>query len=205
MERGGTRLQDVLGRKNPWKESSCGRTECLMCNSKHKKKGATKSCDQENICYVICCDTCKLSNVEAKYYGESSRTGYLHGCEHARGQASRSEDNPLAKHDLIHHQGHKGEYSMAILRHHMRALPRQIQEATEIKMSEAKIILNSRGEWNGIQIPRVTVHMGARVQLEEYQGSGGQDIPGGLSRLPGGPPTHHGWTQQRYDCQRPVQ
>ena len=79
-----------------------------MCCSKHKKKGATKACDQENVCYVICCDQCKEAGIEAKYYGESSRTGFLRGREHSRGQASRNEDNPLTKHDMLHHQGPHG-------------------------------------------------------------------------------------------------
>ena len=184
VERGGTRLQDMLGRKNPWKGKSCGRKDCLLCLSKFRKKGETMACDKENICYVICCDRCKEKKVEAKYYGESSRTGFLRGKEHAQGQAKGYEDNPLAKHDAIHHKGVLGEYSMAVLRQHKSALTRQIQEATEIEMSKASIILNSRGEWNSAHIPRVTIQVGDKVQVHEYQGHPGPQGPPGLQGLP---------------------
>ena len=88
-----------------------------------------------------------------KYYEESSRTGYLHGREHSHGQANKLEDNPLWKHDEVHHLGVQGSYSMCILRKHSKPLSRQMHEATEIECSEAHVLLNSKGEYNGHRVP----------------------------------------------------
>ena len=64
------------------------------------------ACGHESICYVVCCDRCKDVKVESCYYGESARTAYLRGREHLHGQAKGAEDNPLSKHDDIHHEGY---------------------------------------------------------------------------------------------------
>ena len=65
-------------------------------------------------------------------------------------QARRLEDNPLTKHDAIHHNGTQANYSMRVLRRHKVPLAHQIQEATEIELSSAGLILNSKGEFPNI-------------------------------------------------------
>ena len=152
VERGGTCLHDILGRKDPWARSNCGKPDCMVCCSKSRPKGAEDAptdCRKESVCYRICCDRCKSVKVEAHYYGESARTSYLRGREHLRGQVCQLEENPLWKHDQVHHSGVQGSYSMAVIRSHRTPLSRQIQEATEIEFSQAQIIMNSRSEYNG--------------------------------------------------------
>ena len=105
-----------------------------------------------------------MSKIDAHYYGETARTGYIiRGCEHAQGQAKRREENALAKHDLIHHGGMMGTYSMKILRSHKNPLQRQIHEACEIMGTKASILMNSKGEWNGPRIPRISLEVGAHT------------------------------------------
>ena len=60
---------------------------------------------------------------------------------------------------------------MAILRRHKKPLARQMHEATEIECSQADIMLNSKGEFNGHRVPRVVVEVGARVITQHYDGS----------------------------------
>ena len=174
VERGGTRLQDLLGRKDPWAKTSCGKSDCMVCEARIKPKGgeeAPTACCRENVCYEICCDRCKLDKIDAHYYGESARTGYLRGREHLRGQAGRQDENPMWKHDQVHHQGVQGS-----LQHENPADPqgvtRQIQEATKIECTTAQVILNSRSEYNGQKVPRVMVEVGGKVDIKEYRGSG---------------------------------
>ena len=170
MERGGVKIKDVLGRKDPWAATSCRRDDCMGCNSTTKKEGTPSTCNQEGVCYQISCDRCKQNNISAEYYGESARTTYLRGREHLKGQEKGAEDNPLNKHDHLHHQGVRGTYSMKVLRRHNAPLGRQIHEATEIELSKANVIMNSKGEFNGARVPRVTIEVGGKVLTGEYRG-----------------------------------
>ena len=171
IERGGKKLKDLLGKKDLWATTDCNKLDCMICTSQTKKDGSTATCNLESICYQISCDQCKQAGVSADYFGESSRTCYLRGQEHLRGQALKLDDNPLFKHDTIHHSGSRGTYSMRVLRQHPRTLSRQIQEATELQMSSSQIILNSKNEFNGPRLPRITIEVGDRIITEEYRGS----------------------------------
>ena len=135
-----------------------------------KKEGSPATCQQECICYVLSCDRCHVGGVSARYYGESARTPYLCGREHLRGQAACRDENPLWKHDSVHHLGVKGTYSMRVLRRHKVPLSRQLHEATEIELSTDKIIMNSKGEYNGVKVPRVTIEVGNRVLIKDFRG-----------------------------------
>ena len=121
VERGGRRLKDILGKKDPWAPASCLRSDCMMCQSASKKKDSVKTCHKESVVYLISCDRCKINKVKAHYVGESSRTGYLRGKEHYQGQQSQREENALCKHDWAHHQGAVGSYSMELLRKHHKS------------------------------------------------------------------------------------
>ena len=39
VERGGSKLMDQLGKKDPWANTSCNKSDCMICQSKCKKKG----------------------------------------------------------------------------------------------------------------------------------------------------------------------
>ena len=48
QERGGTKLQDMLSNKNPWKGAKCGRTDCYPCKQVTEK---TEDCTARNLLY----------------------------------------------------------------------------------------------------------------------------------------------------------
>ena len=171
IERGGVKIMDTLGKKDPWAPEHCGKTDCLVCNSQGRKQGSPTPCRQESICYMLSCDRCKLGNVTAQYCGESARTAYLRGKEHKQGQEKMRSDNPLHKHDMIFHEGVAGQYTMKVLRKHKKPLARQIQEATTIDNTTAQIVMNSKGEYLGARVPRITVEMGAKHYSEDYRGT----------------------------------
>ena len=60
-----------------------------------------------------------------------SRTAYLHGRKHTVGQAKQAEDNALAKHDSVHHDGTPQTYSMKVMRAHKQPLSHQIWGHTD--------------------------------------------------------------------------
>ena len=61
---------------------------------------------------------------------------------------------------------------MTLVRTHKRPLNRQIHEATAIDTSNAHIIMNSKNEYNGAKVPRITVEVGSRVYTTGYVGQG---------------------------------
>ena len=77
IERGGIKVKDILGRKDPWAPKSCGRQDCMVCLSTIKKEGVPTTCFQENVCYLISCDLCRSKGVVVNYYGESTSKGVI--------------------------------------------------------------------------------------------------------------------------------
>ena len=153
VERGGKTVKEMLSQTNPWAKDGCTRVDCLPCFGERGRGG---DCQKENICYRIFCQECESNQVKAEYTGESSRTTYLRGREHMDGLQKRKEDNALWKHCVQEHGGREVQFRMKMMRSHLTPLTRQIQEGVEIENSKADIIMNSKGEWNGSRIPRIS-------------------------------------------------
>ena len=157
-------VKDILSRPNPSASNGCDREDCLLCMG---EKGRGGNCQKEGVVYRISCRDCALANTSAEYTGESSRTGYLRGREHLEGLEKESDKNALWKHCELHHEGVKTQFDMKILRSHRTPLTRQIHEGVEIDNSKARILMNSKGEWNGSRIPRIVIEVGEEIQEEE--------------------------------------
>ena len=161
VERGGKSIKEIFATTNPWARDGCSREDCLPCMGERGRGG---DCQKENICYRVFCLECGLANVKAEYTGESSRTSYLRGREHLEGLARRSDKNALWKHCVECHGGREVQFRMKVLRGHRSPLTRQIQEGVEIENSQADIIMNSKGEWNGSRLPRIVIEVGDEIQ-----------------------------------------
>ena len=113
------------------------RTECLSCIEKTGKSGKI-------------------------YIGESGRSAFERGKEHEKDFENEKEDSHMLKHwEEDHHNENKPKFSMKVLRAHTSALARQVHEAVLIEMN-SEIVLNSKGEYNRCQLPRLGVKMGER-------------------------------------------
>ena len=171
VERGGVTVKDLLVRNNPWGKVKCGRDKCMSCP--WSKEGG--ECRQESVVYQIECVRCKGEGVLAEYWGETARTAFERGEEHLSGLEARYEKNSLWKHSLVYHEGSltRTELKMTVVERHRSPLTRQIQEGVELECSKAKIIMNSKSEWNHSRIPRIMIEVG-----EEIEG----DIESGMVR-----------------------
>ena len=79
------------------------------------------------------------------------------------------EDSHMAKHWCLDHKDEeKPDFEMKVLRGHMSAFSRQVHEAVLIEMNEGNNILNSKGEFNRCQLPRLCVQMGERPVKEMH-------------------------------------
>ena len=64
VERGGTKLKDILHKKDPFKKTNCGRKDCFICTT-----GGSGNCSRENISYQIkCTEECRTKDL---YSGET--------------------------------------------------------------------------------------------------------------------------------------
>ena len=106
VEKGGTKLVDILHKANPWAGQDCGRDRCLLCTSKKREgKKNTQDCKKRNCVYETYCWTCRQrqdqeiedkykekghKEIEEKkrqakrfvYIGETNRSVYERGLEH---------------------------------------------------------------------------------------------------------------------------
>ena len=80
-------------------------------------------------------------------------------------------------HVMLHHAGVESDFSMKVLRQHKTPLARQIQESVEIQMSQDDVVMNSKGEYNGSRVPRITIEIGAKVLTGEDGEVGGATHP----------------------------
>ena len=59
VERAGTKLEDLLTKSNPWQGIDCGRTSCLLCESKERTGlHKTQDCHKRSCVYEIWCQDC---------------------------------------------------------------------------------------------------------------------------------------------------
>ena len=133
--------------------------------------------------YRISCEECAGRGISSEYIGESSRTGFLRGNEHLDDLKNRKQKSPLWKHCTEEHGGKEVNFSMKIVRSHRTPLTRQIHESVEIEHSSAKILMNSKSEYNGSRIPRIVIEVGDRIETDDWQGHRGESKEG--SRLKG--------------------
>ena len=160
VERTGTTLKDLLHNTNPWAGQNCGRKGCMICLRGGEGSG---DCRKRNVTYSTFCLPCQKEGISSKYYGETARTGHERGLEHLRDYWKDQEDSHMSKHWLtVHgHDQQKPEFGMKVIRSHKSAFSRQVHEAVLIEMAEGGL-LNSKGEFNRCEIPRLTVHMGQK-------------------------------------------
>ena len=132
VERGGSTLEQVLGKSDPWGGRGCPRPSCFQCQHGGGEGG---ECQREGALYEVMCLRCKELGVVASYVGESSRTGYMRGEDHADDLGARREGKPLWEHSRESHEGTLSfmDYNMEVLKTYKTALQRQIGEALLIE------------------------------------------------------------------------
>ena len=137
VEKTGTKLKDVLTSNNPWAKEPCGRIDCLVCTRGDVK--GRGGCKIRNVTYVTRCLACSGRGDDSKYYGESSRTAYERGCEHAKDYQEESEESHMFKHQVLDYpeEETKSLFEMRIARQHKSAFERQVHEAVLIEMGSS--------------------------------------------------------------------
>ena len=85
----------------------------------------------------------------ASYQGESSKSAFERGEQHAKGLIKKSDNNPIWKHSELHHDGdNQIGFNMKVTGRFAKPMIRQENEAIRIRESEAVHEMNSRSEFH---------------------------------------------------------
>lgn len=156
VEEGGTKVKDMLVKKNPFPNKNCEVKKCLMCTSEIPDK-PNIPCNSENVGYKLVCETCKSRGVTKVYDGETSRSARIRGAEHLRNFKNEREDSAMYKHKMSEHPNEAMNFSMQILKKFRDPLSRQANEGVRISNRDRKTALNSKNEFNHPPIARISV------------------------------------------------
>ena len=162
VEEKGDTLKFQVWSPNPWRGEDCRRPDCMICLGKEQGEKGGGDCRSRGVLYENTCQPCKVRGVEAKYVGESGRSGGERSAEHV-GDARR--DDPKS-HMLQHLRAEHPEliggetsthkhFRMKILRQHNKPLGRLLHEALKIgnEIARGKKILNNLEEYSRCFIP----------------------------------------------------
>ena len=156
VEKGGIKIEQILTKKNPFKNEKCAEKWCPLCKGEY---GDFKmSCSTNNTGYRWVCKTCEKSKKVTKVYeGETSRSIRLRSMEHINSYKNKHSSSVLYKHKALDHINEDVEFGLEITGVFKDALTRQANESIRIYNRQGPEILNSKSEFHHPPTARVMV------------------------------------------------
>ena len=143
LEKGGTRVKNILQKSNPLETPGCSDKQCLACSEERGKGG---NCRRSNVNYSVGCQLCPQDN-KSVYLGETSRNLYTRGKEHDDKLKKEAEDSFMHKHQANKHPGQPGMFTAKVTGTYNDCLTRQVAEGVFIRRCEHEV-LNAKSEWH---------------------------------------------------------
>ena len=169
VEKGGLKIKDILGSKNPFKKSNCVQKTCPLCTKSECVDIQTEEikipCSTNNVGYRWLCLTCKERDIVKVYEGETGRSARLRGGEHLKDLEKNREKSILYKHKMSDHPTENVKFKMEITKKFKDALTRQANEAVRIHSRPGHQTLNSKSEFNHPPLNRVVVEKKKKFSL----------------------------------------
>ena len=167
-EKGGLKVKDVLGSKNPFKKPKCVQKTCPMCTKSQfvdiNPEDVKIPCNTNNVGYRWRCVTCRERNIVKVYEGETGRSARVRGAEHLKELEKGKETSVLLKHKMKEHKNEHVTFQMEITKKFKDALSRQANEAVRIFNRPDHELLNSKSEFNHPPLARVVVERKRKLQ-----------------------------------------
>ena len=152
VERGGRTIRDLLTQSNPFEKEKCGRERCISCSMGAKPQ----NCRKRSLLYETYCTACMDGEIPlARYVGETARSANERFGEHWEDAQKKRKDSHIYKHWQNKHGGEETTFKFKIISFHLSPLDRQIAEAVRIARTGGERILNSKGEFNRCELPRI--------------------------------------------------
>ena len=141
-------VRNELQRSDPFKKKDCGRTDCIMC-----KLASGYDCRTRGCVYQLECIEC-----QRKYRGQTGNSGYERVNQHFDDWRRQLEISPLFRHSQLYHNGQEFEVGVKILKQcYGDATKRQIAEAVLIDELTEEETMNSKNEWNYINLKKINI------------------------------------------------
>ena len=160
-EKGGLKIKDILGSKNPFQKLKCAQKTCPLCTSSKYIETSEEEvkipCNSNNIGYRWTCLTCKDKNILKVYEGETGRSARIRGAEHVKDLEGKKHKSVLFKHKMSDHKNEDVKFQMKITNKFKDALTRQANEAVRISSVPETSSLNSKSEFNHPPMARVVI------------------------------------------------
>ena len=129
VERAGKSLTSMLTQSNPWAGNDCGRSCCLICQTKAETgKNLHQSCSKRSVVYETWCADCLAKKKDTpegeerggvfKYIGETAKSAYERGANHLYDRKNLDLGSHMLKHALEHH----GDEDPNDVKFHMKVL-----------------------------------------------------------------------------------
>ena len=168
-ERGGIKIKDILGAKNPFMKSKCILKTCPLCSGSEYIQVSPDEpkipCNSNNVGYKWQCVTCQERNITKVYEGETGRSARIRGAEHLKEYEKKLDKSVLFKHKMADHRHEQVRFKMEITQRFQDALTRQANEAVRISIRPSHELLNSKSEFNHPPLSRVVVQRKSKPTL----------------------------------------
>ena len=152
VERAGKKMKNILQRNDPLSDKHCKDDACFVCTTNQRNKG---NCRTSGITYAIKCESEQCMFV---YNGQSGKNAFSRGKEHIEDYHQQRNATAMWSHCIEQHEGIRPTFSMEVVETCRNdAMKRQILEAIHINETDPSISMNSRTEWNFVQLPRLNV------------------------------------------------
>ena len=159
-EKGGVKIKDMFGPKNPFKALKCTQKTCPLCTESEFISVNPENkiqCNTNNVGYRWICDTCMENDKVKVYEGETGRSARLRGAEHVADLKNERKNSVLYKHKMKEHKNEEVKFTMEITGKFKDALTRQANEAVRIFRRSPLESLNSKSEFNHPPLARVVI------------------------------------------------
>ena len=142
----------------------CGRNDCVTCKQDDEKR---IDCFARSVVYESKCQLCHMDgkdedkgmiqNGYGAYTGETSRSVYERTKEHLRDAVNLERESHMTKHWFLDHPNEvkRPRFKFQVVGQYRDCLTRQVKEA--VRLSNRPGNLNSKGEFGGCYIPRLTI------------------------------------------------
>ena len=171
VEKSGKALSNLFSKN--MSTGKCHRDDCAPC-SNEKVTGASL-CKAKNVVYESVCSVCDAENAkdpskmhEGMYIGQTCRTLYERSLEHHAALNRLDMSSFMLKHWAIKHSDLESppQFRFRVLQCHKDPMSRLLHEAVRIVTHAT---MNSRGEFKGYTIPRLSIeptHGKAKEEIE---------------------------------------
>ena len=158
ISKAGTKLVNLFEKKNPFQDN-CKDEDCPPCNSLDPEDKRLTMCKVNNVCYECKCVTCEKEGKVRCYTGETSRNLHVRSKEHIRDLHMKNKNSWMLKHIEKEHSEDvvNVKFSWRVIRKHSKPLQRQLHEAIRIQNKKEVENLNTKFEYNGQRINRISL------------------------------------------------